>query len=95
MNDAPPFAAGNAGRRTAKAGVAAQADFDEHHGFAVLRDQIDFAAAAAHLACKHAHAAVAEKARRQGFGGIAARLRAGGRGIDNRALQALEESFHA
>ena len=46
------FARRDAGCRTTKAFAGSQAYLDEHHGFPVLHDQVDFAEAAAIIACQ-------------------------------------------
>jgi hypothetical protein len=59
----PLLGAGDAGRRTAVAGVAAQAHFDEDEHLPILADQVDLAAAAAIVACQDAQAACRSRKR--------------------------------
>jgi len=88
-DDAVAFGGGDAFRRAAVAGVAAQADFDENEGVAVETDEVDFAGAAAHVAGEDFQTLRGEPFRGARFAQTSARLRQGRGRFHNRACCAL------
>lgn len=80
---------GNACRSTAKAGIAAQAYLDKHKLLAVLRNDVDFAAAHAKIAGQYLQSLCQQVACRQLFG---SRANAQMRGLGHNPLPFLESS---
>lgn len=84
---------GDAVGRVAVAPWATQPDFDEDDGVPVSAHQIDFAAAAADVACQHMQAVRFQMRSGKRFGGGSTSLRAACGGVDN-GVSAARKEFH-
>ena len=81
--DPTALACPDAGRGATKVRVGAQPDLDEYDGVAIAADQIDLAAAAAHVTCDRDQPVAGKMLACEAFGAFATHLRQSARGVDN------------